>query len=175
MLQFMAVSSLFVLLGKTCVVRHTSVCLSVGNVHLCCPPAERASVHTEIQLVRSCLWVSECQFWMYRIFFPSCKSTLTSASILIRAHVCVSSCVCSSAGRGSICVGLTRWEPQAAGSPGWSKSCGRPEAWNPSRPGQMSLCSGLGLDSSDPADLSRPSELTQTPKCEADHDQPRLN
>lgn len=43
---------------------------------------------------------------------------------------------------GSICVRLTRWEPLAAGSPGRPKSSGRPEAWNPSRPGQMSLCSG---------------------------------
>ena len=45
------------------------------------------------------------------------------------------------AGWGSICVRLTHWEPLAAGSPAGSKSSGWPEAWNPSRPGQMSLCS----------------------------------
>lgn len=61
-------------------------------------------------------------------------------------HMCVSLCVCSVSARGSICVRLTRREPLSAGSPGGPKSSGRPEAWNPSRPGQMSLCSArLGL------------------------------
>lgn len=33
---------------------HPSVCLSVENVHLCCPPAVLPGVDGEIQLVRSC-------------------------------------------------------------------------------------------------------------------------
>ena len=84
-----------------------------------------------------------------QVCFCSYMSTLASVFTLtyVRAHmcmpmcVCLSPCVCSALVWGSICVRLTRWEPLPAGSPGGPKSSGRPEAWNPSRPGQMSLCS----------------------------------
>lgn len=57
--------------------------------------------------------------------------------------VCVSPCVCSAMAWGSICVRLTLWERLPAGSPGGPKSSGRPEAWNPRRPGQMSFLFSL--------------------------------
>lgn len=66
--------------------------------------------------------------------------------ICLHPHICActrvyfSMCVFS-AGRGSICVRLTHWEFLPAGSPLGPKSFARPEAWNPSRPGQMSPCS----------------------------------
>lgn len=73
-----------------------------------------------------------------RVFVLLCVHTC----ICLYSHTCVPPCVCSVSTWGSICVRLTRWEPLSAGSPAGPKSSGRPEAWNPSRPGQMSLCSG---------------------------------
>lgn len=69
-------------------------------------------------------------------------SSYIRACTRVRFSMCV-----FSAGWGSICVRLTRWEPLPAGSPGGSKSYGRPEAQNPSRPGQMSLCSAAAQNS----------------------------
>lgn len=81
---------------------------------------------------------------VYKCFCaPICSHLHLSVPSYMCMHMCVSPCVCvcSVSAWGSICVRLTRWEPLSAGSPGGPKSSGRPEAWNPSRPGQMSLCS----------------------------------
>lgn len=106
--------------------------------------------------VKSCfVCVCGCVFWHV------CRSVLyLSVFLLLYVHTCIClyphillcgctcawTCgclgVCSLLAWGSICVRLTHWEPLSAGSPGGLKSSGRPEAWNPSRPGQMSLCSG---------------------------------
>lgn len=106
--------------------------------------------------------------------------------ICLHPHMCACTRVCFSmcvftAGRGSICVRLTRWESLPAGSPLGPKSSGRPEAWNPSRPGQMSPCSawlrlqrphrpvktlGAEFDSSKNVDqiMARPDWMTSEPK-----------
>lgn len=76
-----------------------------------------------------------------RVCAPLCPHSHLSVLSHMCAHTCVPPCVFS-VDVGSICVTLTRWEPLSAGSPAGPKSSGRPEAWNPSRPGQMSLCSG---------------------------------
>ncbi len=93
----------------------------------------------EIQYVHVCLYISVSKC----VFAPLCPHLHLSSPphVCVHMHVCVSPCVCSALAWGSICVRLTRWEPLSAGSPGGPKSSGRLEAWNPSRPGQMSLCS----------------------------------
>lgn len=127
-------------LGNACVVWHTSVCLSVENVHLCCPPAVQDCRQRDsaCAIMSVDFWVSDLNVSAFLVQISTQHLPLSSyirACSRVRFSMCV-----FSAGWGSICVRLTHWEPLPAGSPGGSKSYGRPEAQNPSRPGQMSLC-----------------------------------
>lgn len=104
-------------------------------MHLCC--------HSLKACVCSALYMCGCTFLYISVF----ALLYVHTCICLYPHICACTCVflrvcvCSVSAWGSICVRLTRWEPLSAGSPGGPKSSGRPEAWNPSRPGQMSLCS----------------------------------